>query len=59
VQLLEMLLITPMLTLTDANDDDSSPDMGDLFADPDPLDTFHLEYTLPVIKSVNEALALR
>jgi predicted nicotinamide N-methyase len=29
------------------DDDDDSPDMGDLFADPDPLDTFHFEYTLP------------
>jgi predicted nicotinamide N-methyase len=31
----------------DDDDDDDSPDMGDLFADPDPLDTFHFEYTLP------------
>jgi predicted nicotinamide N-methyase len=28
--------------------DDESPDMGDLFADPDPLDTFHFEWTVPV-----------
>jgi hypothetical protein len=42
-------------TNADANDDDDD----DLFADPDPLETFHLEYTLPLIKSVNEALALR
>jgi hypothetical protein len=35
---------------------DSSPDMGDLFADADPLDAFHFEYILPLIKSVNEAL---
>jgi hypothetical protein len=27
-----------------------------LFADPDPLDAFHFEYILPVIKSVNEAI---
>jgi predicted nicotinamide N-methyase len=35
------------------SDDDDSPDMGDLFADPDPLDTFQFEYTLPQ-NTVNE-----
>jgi predicted nicotinamide N-methyase len=40
----------------DDAEDDSSPDIGDLFADPDPLDTFHFEYTLPPVntETVNE-----
>jgi predicted nicotinamide N-methyase len=40
----------------DDDDDDDTPDMGDLFADPDPLDTFHFEYALPPVntESVNE-----
>jgi hypothetical protein len=33
----------------DDDDDDDSPDIGDLFADPDPLGTFHFEYTLPPV----------
>jgi SAM-dependent methyltransferase len=32
----------------DAGSDDESPDMGDLFADPDPFDTFHFEWTVPL-----------
>lgn len=37
----------------DAGSDDDSPDMGDLFADPDPLDTFHFEYALPEHETLN------
>jgi hypothetical protein len=32
-----------------AGSDDETPDMGDLFADPDPLDTFHFEWTVPCL----------
>jgi predicted nicotinamide N-methyase len=35
----------------DDDEDDDSPDVGDLFADPDPLDTFHFEWTLPATAS--------